>query len=52
MNRIEIIATFSALKELCRNKNYDSVEHVIDEVLDEARRESKKEEKEGHPQSL
>jgi len=36
MNRIEIVGLFTAMKELCKKKQYDSVETIVDAVLDEA----------------
>ena len=43
VNRIEIIATFSAIQKLLKNKCYSDVEEVVQEVLAEARGETKKE---------
>jgi hypothetical protein len=39
MNRIEIIATFSALQKLHKLKGWEEIGEVIDEVLEEARKE-------------
>ena len=41
MNRIEIIATFTALRELSKCKNYEGIDIVIEEVLKEAKGKSK-----------
>jgi hypothetical protein len=36
MNRIEIVGLFTAMKEMCKKKQYDSIEIMVDAVLDEA----------------
>jgi len=36
MNRIEIVGLFTAMKEMCKKKQYDSIEVLVDAVLDEA----------------
>jgi len=41
MHRIEIVGLFTALKELCVNKNYNSIETIVDAVLNEAKTEPK-----------
>jgi len=46
VNKIEIIATFSALEKLCELKSYDKLQEVIQEVLQEARSGSKRGKKE------
>jgi len=38
MNRIELIALFSALSKFCEKKDYESVEEIVNEVLKEARK--------------
>jgi len=45
MNRLEVIATFSALEKLHELGSYDKLGEVIHEVLEEARNESKKADK-------
>jgi len=40
MNKLEIIATFSAMQKLHKTKNYEALGEVIDEVLETARGES------------
>ena len=37
MNRIEILAMFSALKELCELKQYEAVEKVVKEIYNETK---------------
>jgi formaldehyde-activating enzyme involved in methanogenesis len=39
MNRLEVIAMFSSLKELSKNKLYDELDEVIDRTLDAAMNE-------------
>jgi len=41
MNRIEIVGLFTALKELCDKKEYDSIERIVVAVLNEAQTQPK-----------
>jgi hypothetical protein len=36
MNRIEIVGMFTALKRLCKSKDFEGIEEIVDAVLDEA----------------
>jgi hypothetical protein len=40
MNRLEVIAMFSSLKALSKNKLYDELDEVIDKTLDAAMNEN------------
>ena len=42
MNRIVIVGLFTALKELCKKKEFDSIERIVDAVLSEAQQVPKK----------
>ena len=42
MNRVEMLALFSALSKLCEKEEFESVTEVVEEVLREVRREDGK----------
>jgi len=46
MNRIEIVATFSAMKELADTDNMPAIKRIIDAVLEEAQTKRKPKSKE------